>query len=172
MSSTDTSTPKSTPTSTRLDLTAPKLWADAFGVWHLSIEHEVHDQVTAVRAFPIMSPEEGVSILSREGKELCWFDSLAGLPAELKEALTLCLQGREFMPEILKLDSVSGFITPCHWRIQTTRGYTQLLLNGEEDIKRLNVNTLIVSDAYGVQFLIKNLSAMDRLSRKLLDRFL
>jgi len=168
MSSTETSTP----TLTRLDPNAPKLWTDALGVWHLSIEHEVHDHVTAVRAFPIMSPDEGVSILSREGKELFWFDSMVGLPSEIKDALTLCLQGREFMPEILKLDSVSGFVTPCHWRIQTTRGYTQLLLNGEEDIKRLNVNTLIVSDAYGVQFLIKNLSAMDRLSRKLLDRFL
>jgi len=168
MSSTETSTP----TLTRLDPNAPKLWTDALGVWHLSIEHEVHDHVTAVRAFPIMSPDEGVSILSREGKELCWFDSMVGLPSEIKDALTLCLQGREFMPEILKLDSVCGFVTPCHWRIQTTRGYTQLLLNGEEDIKRLNVNTLIVSDAYGVQFLIKNLSAMDRLSRKLLDRFL
>ena len=168
MSSTETSTP----TLTRLDPNAPKLWTDALGVWHLSIEHEVHDHVTAVRAFPIMSPDEGVSILSREGKELCWFDSMVGLPSEIIDALTLCLQGREIMPEILKLDSVSGFVTPCHWRIQTTRGYTQLLLNGEEDIKRLNVNTLIVSDAYGVQFLIKNLSAMDRLSRKLLDRFL
>ncbi len=155
-----------------LDPSTPKLWADAFGVWHLSLQHETHEHVTAVRAFPIMSPDEGVSVLSREGKELCWFDSLHELNEELKNALLQCLQAREFMPEILKLESVSGFITPCRWRIQTNRGYTQLLLNGEEDIKRLNVNTLIVSDAFGVQFLIKNLSAMDRLSRKLLDRFL
>ena len=151
---------------------SPKLWADALGVWHFSLGLEVHDHVHAVRAFPIMCPQEGVSILSREGKELCWFDALNELHGELKEAVLQCLQMREFMPEILKLESVSGFITPCRWRIQTNRGQTQLLLNGEEDIKRLNANTLIVADAFGVQFLIKNLSAMDRLSRKLLDRFL
>ena len=156
----------------RLNTKGPKLWVDALGVWHLSVSLEVHDHVTVVRAFPITSPDDGVSILSRDGKELCWFDSLAAIAGELKEAVLQCLEMREFMPEILKLESVSGFVTPCNWRIQTNRGETQLLLNGEEDIKRLNANTLIVSDACGVQFLIKDLSSMDRLSRKLLDRFL
>jgi Domain of unknown function (DUF1854) len=167
------STPETSPLSSHHPVPpVVKLWPDAFGVWHFSVQGETHAQVTAVRAFPIMSPDTGVSVLSHEGRELYWFDDLSSLQGELKEALLQCLQSREFMPEILKLESVSGFITPCHWRIQTSRGYTQLLLNGEEDIKRLNSNTLIVSDAYGVQFLIKNLSGMDRVSRKLLDRFL
>jgi hypothetical protein len=76
------------------------------------------------------------------------------------------------MPQITKLDSVNSFVTPSRWSVQTSRGPTELLLKGEEDIKRLNVNTLIISDAYGVQFLIKDLSALDRQSRKLMDRFL
>jgi hypothetical protein len=148
------------------------LYTDAMGVWHLSHKAQDHAGVIAVRAFPIHAPHEGVSILSQEGKELIWIDRLDSLPAALRERVQECIQNREFMPEILKLESVNSFVTPCRWRIQTHKGATELLLKGEEDIRRLNSNTLIVSDAYGVQYLIKNLSAMDRHSRKLLDRFL
>ena len=113
-----------------------------------------------------------MSILSQEGKELLWLDRLEDLPQGQRGSLEACLQNREFMPQITKLDGVNSFVTPSRWSVQTSRGPTELLLKGEEDIKRLNANTLIISDAYGVQFLIKDLSAMDRHSRKLMDRFL
>jgi hypothetical protein len=47
-----------------------------------------------------------------------------------------------------------------------------LVLKGEEDIRRLSANRLIVADAHGVQFLIRDLPSLDRHTRKLLDRFL
>jgi hypothetical protein len=82
------------------------------------------------------------------------------------------LQGREFMPEILRLDGVNSFSTPSIWRVQTNRGPAQLVLKGEEDIRRLTTHRLIVADAHGVQFLIRDLPSLDRHTRKLLDRFL
>lgn len=148
------------------------LYTDAKGVWHFSHLGLDHLNVIAVRAFPIHAPNEGVSILNQDGKELFWIDRLDDLPSGLREHVQACVQNREFMPEILQLDSVNSFVTPCRWRVQTHKGATELLLKGEEDIRRLNSNTLIVSDAHGVQYLIKNLSGMDRHSRKLLDRFL
>lgn len=148
------------------------LWCDHFGLWHLDLAGKTHERVIAVRAFPIVAPDEGVSILSQDGRELLWLDNLADLPPAQRSSLESCLQNREFMPQITKLDSVNSFVTPSRWSVQTSRGPTELLLKGEEDIKRLNVNTLIISDAYGVQFLIKDLSALDRQSRKLMDRFL
>jgi len=39
-------------------------------------------------------------------------------------------------------------------------------------IRRLGADLLIISDAHGVQYLIRKLQDMDRQSRKLLDRFL
>jgi hypothetical protein len=56
--------------------------------------------------------------------------------------------------------------------VQTNRGPTQLVLKGEEDIRRLSAHRLIVADAHGVQFLIRDLPSLDRHTRKLLDRFL
>lgn len=146
---------------------------DAFGVWRLRLENgSAHERVVAVRAFPIAAPQEGISILSQEGRELLWIPRLADVPEPQRSRIEAALQTREFLPEILQLHGVSSFATPSVWRVRTSCGETELTLKGEEDIRRLSANTLIVSDAYGVQYLIKHLAGMDRHSRKLLDRFL
>ena len=63
-------------------------------------------------------------------------------------------------------------MTPCTWGVVTDRGATAFVLKGEEDIRRLGRDTLLISDNHGIQYLIRDLSALDRKSRKLLDRFL
>lgn len=131
-----------------------------------------HVGAVVARAFPIATPDQCVSILSAEGKELAWVQNLNDLPANERDIVTQALQSREFMPEILRLDGVNSFSTPSVWRVQTNRGPAQLVLKGEEDIRRLSTNRLIVADAHGVQFLIRDLPSLDRHTRKLLDRFL
>lgn len=146
---------------------------DAWGSWNLRLQDgTVHERVVPVRAFPIAAPRNGISILSRDGRELLWVDRLDALPEPQRSRVESALQGREFLPEILSLHGVSSFATPSVWRVKTSRGDTELVLKGEEDIRRLSANTLIVSDAHGVQYLIRHLAGMDRHSRKLLDRFL
>jgi hypothetical protein len=131
-----------------------------------------HVGAVVARAFPIATPDHCISILSAEGKELVWVENLNDLPASDRDIVTQALQRREFMPEILRLEGVNSFSTPSIWRVQTTRGPAQLVLKGEEDIRRLSATRLIVADAHGVQFLIRDLPSLDRHTRKLLDRFL
>ena len=146
---------------------------DPFGKWVLTQDDGTqHVGVVAVRAFPIHSPNQNISILSSEGKELVWIDQLSDVPERERQHIEQALQVREFMPEILRLDGVNSFSTPSVWRVQTSRGNTEFVLKGEEDIRRLSVNTLVVADAHGVQYLIRHLPSLDRHTRKLLDRFL
>jgi hypothetical protein len=146
---------------------------DAFGKLVVTLaDGNQHVGAVVARAFPISAPEQSISILSAEGKELAWVERLSDLPANEQDIVTQALQGREFMPEILRLDGVNSFSTPSVWRVQTNRGPTQLVLKGEEDIRRLSASRLIVADAHGVQFLIRDLPSLDRHTRKLLDRFL
>lgn len=153
--------------------TAFTLAFDPFGKLVLTLADGTrHVGAVAVRAFPIASPDQTVSILSAEGKELVWIEQLSELPTNEREVVLQALQSREFMPEILKLEGVNSFSTPSIWRVQTSRGATKLVLKGEEDIRRLSPRTLIVADAHGVQFLIRDLPSLDRHTRKLLDRFL
>ena len=146
---------------------------DAFGKLVVTMaDGTQHVGALVARAFPIATPDQCISILSAEGKELAWVENLSDLPANERDIATQALQGREFMPEILRLDGVNSFSTPSVWRVQTSRGATEFVLKGEEDIRRLSPTTLIVADAHGVQFLIRDLPALDRHTRKLLDRFL
>ena len=146
---------------------------DPFGKLVITlVDGTQHVGVVVARAFPIASPDQSISILSAEGKELAWIENLHSLPVNEQNIVAQALQGREFMPEILRLDGVNSFSTPSVWRVQTNRGPTQLVLKGEEDIRRLSTTRLIVADAHGVQFLIRDLPSLDRHTRKLLDRFL
>ena len=146
---------------------------DPFGKLVVSLaDGTQHVGAVVARAFPIATPDQCISILSAEGKELVWVENLNDLPVNERDIVAQALQGREFMPEILRLDGVNSFSTPSIWRVQTNRGPAQLVLKGEEDIRRLSASRLIVADAHGVQFLIRDLPSLDRHTRKLLDRFL
>jgi len=127
--------------------------------------------VVPVRAFPIQAPECDISLLDTDGHEVAWIDDLAAVPEPAQGLLRESLAGREFMPEILAILGVSGFSTPCTWHVRTDRGETRFVLRGDEDIRRLAGNTLLVTDAHGIQFLIRDMTALDRDSRRLLDRF-
>ena len=155
-------------------MSAPfQLSFDAYGKLVLQLpDGTVHAGVVVVRAFPIAAANEGISVLSVDGKELVWIAHLDELTDAQRSTVLRALQEREFMPEIERLDGVNSFSTPSVWHVQTSRGATEFVLKGEEDIRRLSVNTLIVSDAHGVQYLIRHLPSLDRHTRKLLDRFL
>jgi Domain of unknown function (DUF1854) len=132
----------------------------------------VHSNLFAVRAFPVQAPDVGVSLMGEDGHERVWLDKLDDLPEAARAAVTRALEQREFMPLIKKLVAVSAFATPSTWTVETDRGTTELVLKGEEDIRRLSAHVLLVLDSHGVQFLIRDPAQMDRHSRKLLDRFL
>ena len=131
-----------------------------------------HEQVVVVRAYPVTAPEQGVGIMDAEGHELAWFDRIDQVAQPLQDQLRQAIAEREFLPEILRLKAVSSLVTPSVWTVDTDRGEARFMLKGEEDIRRLTGKTLIVSDADGVQFLIRDPMALDRHSHKLLDRFM
>ena len=146
---------------------------DAFG--RLVFTHAdgtAHTGVVPVRAFPISAPEEGLALLSADGQALAWVTHLDALNAGQRVLVEEDLARREFTPEIRVIHSVSTFATPSTWRISTDRGETDLVLKGEEDIRRLAPSGLLVADHHGVQYLIRDVQALDRTSRRLLDRFL
>ncbi len=149
------------------------LQRDAFGRWVLEMpDGTCHSPVTALRAYPVSAPEVGVALMDADGHEIVWIDELAQLDAPLRARLLQALTEREFLPEIMQLTHVSSFATPSTWSVVTDRGVTQFLLKGEEDIRRLTGTVLLINDANGVQFMIRDLASMDKHSRKLLDRFL
>jgi hypothetical protein len=130
-----------------------------------------HVGVYPIRAYPITAPGAGISIMDQSGKELCWFDGITAIPEGELALIEEELATREFMPVIEKITKVSTFATPSIWDIETDRGPTRIRLKGEEDIRRIAGNTLLIADSNGLQFLIKDSTQLDKFSKKLLDRF-
>jgi len=139
------------------------VFIDAVGTYHVG--------VYPIRAYPITAPGAGISIMDQSGKELCWFDGITAIPEGELALIEEELATREFMPVIEKITKVSTFATPSIWDIETDRGSTRIRLKGEEDIRRIAGNMLLIADSNGLQFLIKDSTQLDKVSKKLLDRF-
>ena len=133
---------------------------------------EVHESIVPVRAFPIQAPESGISLVSAEGHELAWIERLTDLPDAERMLLEEELGSREFIPEIRSIRNVSTFATPSTWQVETDRGEASFVLKGEDDIRRIGAATLLIADSHSIHFLIRDIQALDKHSRKLLDRFL
>lgn len=150
-----------------------QLHCDSFGRLVLTdAEGQRHEGVTPVRAFPIAAPDEGLSLINFEGHEVGWVERIADLPPAIREVIETDLRSRDFVPEIARISAVSSFACPSIWQVETDRGAAELCLKGEEDIRRLSQTRLLIADANGIQFLVRDLSKLDKHSRKLLDRFL
>ena len=107
-----------------------------------------------------------------EGHELAWIEQLQALPPAMRTLLEEELALRDFVPEISRLQSVSTFGTPSIWTVKTDRGVTSFILKGEEDIRRLGRNALLIAGSEGVQYSVRDMTVLDRPSRRLLERFL
>ncbi|MGV3742532.1 MAG: DUF1854 domain-containing protein [Burkholderiaceae bacterium] len=151
-----------------------QLTRNAFGKLVLTSpdDAEVHEGIVPVRAFPIAAPDEGIALVDTHGRELAWIDSLADVPAAARALIEEELANRDFLPEIRRIAHVSTFASPSTWDVETDRGPAKLVLKGEEDIRRIGQVTLLIADAHGVQYLVRDIQKLDRGSRKLLDRFL
>ena len=152
--------------------TTHQLERDALGrLVFIDSEGERHIGVHPVRAFPITAPAAGIGIMNQSGKELCWFPDVTAISEAELGLIEEELAEREFMPVIERITKVSTFATPSIWDIETDRGPTRIRLKGEEDIRRIAGNTLLIADSNGLQFLIKDSTQLGKVSKKLLDRF-
>lgn len=131
-----------------------------------------HCALVPVRAFPIQAPQEGISLVGPDGKEVLWVAHLNDLSPPARQVLEASLAEREFIPVIQRINAVDSISTPSHWQVSTDRGAATLVLKAEEDIRRLSPQHLLITSREGVQYRIPDLSQLDRSSFKRIERFL
>ena len=150
-----------------------RLERDPFGrIILIDAEGVRHEGIVPVRAFPLTGPETGLSLVGADGRERAWIDRIDQLPPALRELLEADLAARDFAPTLTRLHAVSSFGVPSTWTVSTDRGDTRFVLKAEEDIRRLEGGALLIASAQGLQFRVPDPKALDRASRKLLERFL
>lgn len=152
--------------------TTLKLSRDSYGRLLLADIRATEEPVIPVRAFPLAAPSEGISLVGADGHERRWIPHLDELDEASRTMIQEELETREVIPEIKRIAEVSTFSTPSIWQVETDRGATALQLRSEDDLRRLPNNGLLVASGSGLHFMIRDRNALDRNSRKILDRFL
>ncbi|WP_290868483.1 DUF1854 domain-containing protein [Aquabacterium sp.] len=146
---------------------------DAFGkLVFTGTDGVAHVGAVPVRAFPIAAPDEGLSLIGPQGHELAWVPRLSALPAAQRELIEAELALREFTPVIERIREVSTFSVPSTWTVDTDRGPTHFVLKSEDDIRRLGNGRLLIAASQGLSLSVRDMGALDKHSRKLLERFL
>lgn len=149
-----------------------QLARDASGTLMLVQPEGRREPVIPVRAFALSAPDAGISLVGADGRERHWIAHLDELPEDARTLLLAELAPRDFAPVLLQLRSVSTFGVPSTWDVRTDRGDTRFVLKAEEDIRRLDGGALLITGAHGLQLRVPDRQALDRPSRKLLERFL
>lgn len=157
----------------RASTTALLQW-NAHGQLTLSAPGQEPIAITPVAAFALSAPRECISLVDLHGKERAYIPLLDALPAEMQQCLEAALAQREFIPVITAIHSVSSFSTPTVWRIQTDRGATELHLQSEDDIRKLDAEgrSLRITSKNSLQYAVADINALPKASRKLLARFI
>lgn len=133
----------------------------------------LHEGLTPVRAFPITAPEEAISLVGRDGKEVFWIALLSQVPEAARQLLAEDFAVREFVPEVQAITAIDSISVPSTWTVETDRGPSQLALKAEEDIRKLDGrHHLLVTSRDGVQYRIRDARLLDTVSQKYLELFL
>ena len=127
--------------------------------------------VEPIRVFPISAPQQWISICDAEGRELVCLEDLSQLQPQVRELLEEELARREFVPAITRIQRVTG-TDPSQWDVETDRGSTKFLLKSDDDIRKLSASDVLIVDAYGIRYLVRDFRRLDSHSRRLLERYL
>lgn len=128
-----------------------------------------HEQVNVVPLFPITDPERWIAICDAESRELACVIDPDKLAPDSRAVLQDELSRREFLPVISRIVSVSGNSEPCEWVVETDRGRTQFVLESEENVRRLERNKVAITDSHGIRYLVKDVDALDKKSRRIVE---
>ncbi len=128
-------------------------------------------RVTPVRCFPWSAPDLHVTLLDEHGRELHHIDRPDTLPPSELTLLRQALDQREFVPQISTIFSLTTRAGFSDWHVATDRGPCHFRLDQHDHVRELDSHRLLLTDATGSRFVIRDRTALDRRSRHLLTRF-
>ena len=131
-----------------------------------------HVGVEPVLAFPISDRDRWVCLVDAEGHELACVEDPGVLAPAVRQVLEEELAGREFLPILRRIISVTADSAPSTWVVETDRGPTRFALDSDDEVRRLGPDRALITDAQGIRYLVPDTKALDAASRRTLGRYL
>ncbi len=140
---------------------------------------EFFERIVPVRAFPITSPEQFISIRepdtrrNGQGAEVGMIEDPSIFPAEVVDMLRDELSRRYFTPAIRKIHSFREKFGYCYWDVTTVAGRVEFIMaNPTGSIRTLEDGRVFMYDIDGNCFTIEDPTALDKHSYKMVENYL
>ncbi|MCS7273402.1 MAG: DUF1854 domain-containing protein [Fimbriimonadales bacterium] len=135
---------------------------------------EVYEDVQFARAFPLSHPQGYISVLHRQERdkwvEIGMFRTLEGMPEASRRLVEEELERRYFTPVIEKIYALEEEYGQHRWEVETDRGRRVFYVsNWRENIHELSPARYLIVAVDGSRYEIRDLNALDRRSRALLE---
>ncbi len=130
-----------------------------------------HEDVRPSRIFPLTEPQRWIAIQSSEGAELACIEDPGLLTEARRAALEAALAKRDFIPVIRAIHRISRASNGHEWQVTTDRGPVTFRVENDESIQNLGGARLVIIDNRNTRYLIPNSEALDRDSRRKLERY-
>jgi len=140
-------------------------------VAHVEDTDEPIVDVRIRRYFPWSLPEEYFSIRDAEGKELAMLRTLGELDPGSREVAETELAHKVFNPKITRVLSHKREFGLTTMEAETDRGNVTVQFNSREDVRILSPTRGLIRDINGNTLEIPDLSAMDAISHRFLQRY-
>ena len=146
-----------------------KVWVDEFQMLHVQVDDTVHDNVRAVRVFPISGKADYVSFLTRDDKEIVLLHNPHRLDKSSRRDLEKALDRMYYVARIKRIDSIAETMGVSVWKVETDRGYASFEVVHRDSIRKLAGERYLIADADGNRFEIENLSTLDPRSQTIVQ---
>lgn len=142
-------------------------------------EVEFFERIVPVRAFPVSSPNEFISIrepdtqLKGRGAEIGMIRRLSDFPEDASALISDELSRRYFTPAIKKIHSFSEKFGYCYWDVTTVAGRVEFIMtNPTSNIRTLEDGRVFMYDIDGNCFTIEDPKALDKHSYRKVEVYL
>jgi hypothetical protein len=132
----------------------------------------VYQDVRIAPAFPITRPNRFFYFFDSEGKEIGLLADPRRLDRESRDLLFAQADEAYFMPRITRIIRVEEQMGTgiARWEVETDRGWNAFdVVSRAESVWFVGGNRVVIRDADGNRYLIPDLNALDRRSRRLAD---
>ena len=142
-------------------------------------ENENFERVVILRAFPVTSPDEFLSVREPDarkqgaGKEIGMIRRISDFDAATAALIGEELERRYFTPDIIKIHSVKDKFGYLYWEADTSAGSVTFVMNNPfSNIRVLEDGRVFMNDVDGNVFTIRDVKSLDKASYKKLDIYL
>jgi hypothetical protein len=135
---------------------------------NLSLQNgDVFEKLEPRRLFPVNRPDEYITLLDTDGKEVALIRSINDLDKDSKETVTYSLNDYYLVPHILKILSITEKNGKIHWTVETDRGYKEFdVRNRNHDVRVYSDGRVRVRDSDDNRYIITDYRKLDKHSKR------